>query len=375
MKKLFLFLLVIIISLGCLNGQISRFKKVSTEKIPRKIITKTVSVSVSPSNVVATPKTETISIIGVGDIMLGSNYPSEKYLPGKNILKSVEKITKNAAVTIGNLEGTILDRGGTPKTCQYCFSFRTPDSYAPYLKNAGFDVMGLANNHSCDFGEVGRKNTVKILKENGIQFAGLRKYPYTIFEKNGIKYGFCAFAPNGYSNVMHFNEAKNIIKFLDSKCDIVIVNFHAGAEGPAYQHITKRTEYFLGENRGNPYQLARVAIDNGADIVFMEGPHVPRAIDLYKGRFIAYSLGNFATYGRFNISGPCGISPIIKIFVNRQGEFQKGQIYPIKLVGRGIPIVDKDKTVIKKIINLIESDVPETQLIINDNGIIKKKSK
>ncbi len=369
MKKLFLLLLVVsfVVGFESWNGHVSITK--SSQKTAVKI--KTTESSIPLSNVAIIPKT--ISIIGVGDIMLGSNYPSEKYLPvsGKNILTEVENITENSDITFGNLEGPILTSGGSPKTGKYCFSFRMPDNYVNYLKDARFNIISLANNHSCDFGKLGRENTMKLLKKNGIKFAGLKEVPYTIFEKDGVKYGFCAFAPN-YSGVMHFDEANKIIKELDSQCDIVIVSFHAGAEGQNYQHITRSTEYFLGENRGNPYKLARDAIDNGADVVFMSGPHVTRAIDLYKDRFIAYSLGDFATYGQFNTSGACGISPIIKIIIDKQGKFLRGTIYPIKLIGRGIPVIDENRAVIKKIIDLTKIDIPEAKLIIKDDGTITR---
>jgi len=319
---------------------------------------------------------ETVSIIGVGDLMLGSNYPSLKYLPekGKNILKNVEGILKDADITFGNLEGTILNSGGTPKTGENCFAFRMPENTVDYLKEAGFDVLSLANNHSRDFGTVGAKNTMKLLNKAGIHYAGLTECPYTIFEKDGIKYGFCAFAPD-YSGVMHFRDAVKTIKYLDSRCDIVMVSFHVGAEGNAYEHITRKTEYFLGEDRGDPYHLAREAIDAGADVVFGQGPHVTRAIDIYRNRFIAYSLGDFATYGRFDLSGACGISPIIKIYVSRNGEFLSGRIYSIKLVERGIPVVDSNQTALKKIIDLTRSDIPESQLVIEKNGVFKLASK
>jgi len=366
MKKLFLLFFVIVVCFVSWNCRISD-RTVPTEKATTKINIAVASVPLLDEITIP----ETVSIIGVGDIMLGSNYPSEKYLPGKNILTNVEDIIKNADITFGNLEGTVLNSGGTPKTGKNCFAFRMPDSYVQYLKDAGFDILSLANNHSCDFGDVGKKNTMAVLKQDGIYFAGLREVPYTVFEKNGVKYGFCAFAPN-YSGVMHFNEANNVIKHLNSQCDIVIVSFHTGAEGSAYQHITRKNEYFLGENRGNPYKIARDAIDNGADIIFMEGPHITRAVDIYKNRFIAYSLGNFATYGQFNTSGIYGISPIIKIFVNKQGEFQNGRIYSVKLVDKGVPVIDESGAVIQKIIDLTESDVPETQLIISDEGTIEK---
>ena len=323
---------------------------------------------------------DSISIIGVGDMMLGTNYPSESYLPmndGKDILSPVKHIISKADIAFGNLEGVILSEGGTVKTCSnpdVCYAFRMPNHYVNYFKDVGFDVLSIANNHVGDFGEEGRDNTAKMLGQAGINFAGLTKYPYTTFEKNGLKYGFCAFAPN--NGTIDMNDSKNaigIVEHLDSICDIVIVSFHGGAEGATRNHITRSDELYLGENRGNPYKFARTVIDAGADIVFGHGPHVTRAIDIYNGRFIAYSMGNFATYGRFNLKGLCGIAPIIKLNVNKKGEFISGNIYSTKQIGEGGPIIDNDNMALKEIINLTQSDIPESPIIINQDGYIFKK--
>jgi hypothetical protein len=130
---------------------------------------------------------------------------------------------------------------------------------------------------------------------------------------------------------------------------------------------------FLGEDRGNPYEFARVSIDAGADIIFGHGPHVTRAIDIYKDRFIAYSLGNFATYARFNLSGPNGISPIVEIDVDTNGKFIKGKIHSIRQIGNGGPIIDKNGGALKEIINLNKIDIPECKLKIENDKSISKK--
>jgi len=324
---------------------------------------------------------DTISIIGVGDMMLGTNYPSKSYLPpndGKDILSAVKEILIDANITFGNMEGTLLTGSGNVKQCNdpnVCYAFKSPDHYISYFKEAGFDVVSLANNHSGDFGVPGKTNTVKLLKENNIEFAGLTEYPFTMFEKDSIKYGFCAFAPNnGTININNRQNAISLVRKLDSLCDIVIVSFHGGAEGVNHTHITRNNEYFLGENRGNPYQFSRDVIDAGADIVFGHGPHVTRAIDIYKGRFIAYSLGNFATYGRFNLNGISGIAPIIKVFVSKKGEFIYGQIFSIKQIGESGPILDSEQKALSEIIQLTKSDLPEAPLIIEKNGFIYKKN-
>ncbi|MFI5211382.1 MAG: CapA family protein [Ignavibacteria bacterium] len=315
------------------------------------------------------------SIIMVGDVMMGTNYPSEYSLPpndGEDILEGPSEFLQIADVTIGNLEGTLLDKGGTPKEClnpENCAAFRMPEHYAEYLKNSGFDIMSVANNHSGDMGDIGRKSTVKTLERYEIKYAGYVTCPVTIFLKDGVKFGFTAFAPNtGTQNINDLSSARKTIKDLKGKCDIVIVAFHGGAEGSGALRVTRNREYYLGEDRGNIYDFAHAMIDAGSDIVFGQGPHVPRAIELYNDRIIAYSLGNFCTYGKFGLSGNLGLAPILKIYINQKGEFQGGRIYPFRQIKRGIPVFDDDYEAVSLIKHLSESDFPESKLVIQSDG-------
>src|SRR5690606_34469335 len=120
------------------------------------------------------------------------------------------------------------------------------------------------------------------------------------------------------------------VQNLKKKVDIVIVSFHGGAEGAKYEHITRKNEIFLNENRGNPFAFAHAMIDAGADIVLGHGPHVARAVEVYKNKFIAYSLGNFCTYGMFNLKGPNGIAPLLQVKLNGKGDFLYADIISMK---------------------------------------------
>ena len=323
-----------------------------------------------------------ITVIGVGDIMLGSNYPSKNLLPKNdyNILTDTEKILQDADITVGNLEGTLFDEGGTPKSCSdpsLCFVFRTPSKYGQYLKEAGFDYLSIANNHSNDFGDEGIRETMKNLDEQGIKYTGIKKLAETaIIEKDNLKYGFVSFTP--LSKTVDLNDyeyAAELIKSLKREVDIVIVMFHGGAEGNGKEHLTRKTEMFFGENRGNVFKFARMAVDAGADIIFGQGPHVTRAIELYKNKFISYSAGNFATYGKFNLKGSSGIAPIFKITLDSKGNFIEGEIIPVRQT-RGVygPFIDENKSAVKEIISLNKSDFPEGNgLSVSEDGKIQKK--
>ena len=316
-----------------------------------------------------------LTIIGVGDIMLGTNFPSDKHLPpkGKNLFLPLFDVLASANVRFGNLEGAVADSGGTPKTCSdssICYAFRQPEYLMDDLKSAGFNLLSIANNHIYDFGQDVLDNTVRVLDAKGFRFAGINSRPWDTLTVNGIKVGFCAFAPNpGTISIIDYEGARKIIQHLDSISDIVVVSFHGGAEGSKHRNITRDYEEFYEENRGNVYEFAHSVIDFGADVVFGHGPHVIRAVEVYKDRFIAYSLGNFCTYDRFNISGLGGIAPVIKLTVSKTGEFQLGEVISIKQKGRGGPSIDSTNAAWKEIIKLTNEDLPENNLKFEGNKI------
>ncbi len=323
-------------------------------------------------------KPDTVTIAGVGDIMLGTDYPSVKYLPlsGKceGLLNYVLPLLLDADITFANIEGVFAGEHGNPKDCKnpdQCYVFRMPEQYVECLSEADFDLLSVANNHVNDFGYEGRKNSARVLEQAGLTFAGFIDKPWALLEKNGIRFGFAAFSPHsGTNNMLDTANVISVIRHLDTISDIVVVSFHGGAEGKDHQHVTRRDEIFLGHNRGNVYQFAHMAIDAGADIIFGHGPHITRAVEVYHDRFIAYSLGNFCTYSRFNLAGPNGIAPIIKVFADTTGRFIEAKIIPIYQEGEGIPKPDPEMRAVNKIRVLTALDFPDQQLIIEDSGLI-----
>ncbi len=322
---------------------------------------------------------DTITIAAVGDIMMGSAFPSIGNLPtddAKGSFTATEEYLKSADITFGNLEGVFLNQGNSDKckNSKACYAFRMPERYIHNLVEAGFDVMSVANNHSGDFNTVGRKRTAEILDSVGISFAGFKTHPTAIFKKNGITYGFCAFAPNeGTVSINDLENAKMIVSDLKTKVDIVVVSFHGGAEGSKYQHVTRKSEFFYGENRGNVYQFAHAVIDAGADLVLGQGPHVTRALELYKKKFIAYSLGNFCTYGMFNLDGANGTSPLMQIKISKQGDFLSANVISILQRKNEHQIIDPQVTALHYLQELTISDFPESSLQILNTGIVTPK--
>lgn len=365
-KYISVLLLVFIVSCSKTENQ-----KVNKQNLNEKQETKTETKTESKQQ----DEDTLISVIGVGDIMMGTNYPSTSSLPpddGVTLFDDLKDILESGDITFGNLEGTLLNSGGTPKKCKEdnnCVSFRMPEHYAAYIKDAGFDVVSTANNHSGDMGEMGRKSTMETLDKYGIKYAGYTIYRTTIVIKDGVKFGFTAFAPNtGTNDLNDIEGAAEIVSELKKKCDIVIVSFHGGAEGTGAQHVTGRREIFLGEDRGNVLEFAHAMVEAGADIIFGQGPHVARAMEIYKNKLIAYSLGNFCTYGKFGLSGALGLAPILKLYINKKGDFVRGRIFPTKQLKRGGPLYDDSNKIISIMQTLTKQDFPHTSLDIDDEG-------
>lgn len=313
---------------------------------------------------------DTISVTGVGDIMMGSNYPSDALPPddGKYIFNGVKDILQDADFTIGNLEGTMLNSGGIPKKCERCVAFRTPVHYAKYLKEAGFDAMNLANNHSNDMGPAGKKSTKETLKNNGILFFGLNEYPVDTLIYKNIKIGLIGFARNHHLNSPE--TAAKIVEELKKSVNIVIVSVHSGSEGLSALRVPKKEEYYGDELRGDIYRFSHKLVDAGADLILGHGPHVPRAIELYNNRLIVYSLGNFCTYAKFPLNGAQGFAPIIKVFFNAKGEFLFGKIISAKQIKRGIPVLDDNNKAALLMRDLSIKDFPDNEIEITEKGEI-----
>ena len=322
--------------------------------------------------------TDTVTVIAVGDIMFGTNFPNTGTLPpndGRDLMKPFTAELLDADITFGNSEGVFLDAGGVSKGSGanvYCF--REPTRYAQYFADNGFDLLSVANNHVADFGEAGMQSTVATLKSLPLHFAGLENYPTAIMTVRNIKIGLAAFAPHkGCIQLNDYAAAIASVQQLKKQCDIVMVSFHGGAEGRNATHVPKQTEIFFGQNRGNVYQFAHTMIDAGADIVVGHGPHVARAMELYKNKFIAYSLGNFCTYGKFSLSGVSGIAPLLKIYVNEKGDFLKGHITSVKQLGEGGPLADEEFGAFNLIKLLTETDIPGNHLKFTGNTGIEKE--
>lgn len=325
---------------------------------------------------------EPIKIAAVGDIMLGSPFPNATRMPtndGADLLKAVTPILSSADIAFGNLEGPMTD-GGISAKCgsnsSNCFAFRMPTRYGKHLKAAGFDVMSVANNHALDFGTRGQADTRATLDAQGIKHVGgdRAQFASAIVEAKGKKVAFIGFAHNNVSpNVNELDFARQIVSDMAKRADIVVVSFHGGAEGTGAVHVPNRTEMFFGAARGNLPLFARTCIDAGADLILGHGPHVLRGMEVYKDRLIHYSMGNFATYGWFQLEGATAETLVLEVNIDSEGKFLGGKINAVKLEGRGIPVLDKSNSAVNTIRSLSTADFKENAPKIANDGTISAK--
>ena len=356
-KKLLIFSLVVLIAL------IATATSLLINKNHVAPTTTTVPTTLAPT---------TVTISAVGDMELGSTpqLPSNPASIFSNVLSALK-----AQVEFGNLEGTLttqtLSKCGASST--NCYAFRTPPAFANTFASVGFNVLNSANNHSNDFGSQGRIDTTKALHEAGIAQAGLPGQ-IAIVKQNGISLAFVAFAPYyNTNNLLNATAAAQLITQAKREANIVVVYMHAGAEGSGASHVTKTSESFFGENRGNPYAFAHAAIDNGADLVIASGPHVLRGMEVYRGHLINYSLGDFANFHNFATGGNLALSAILKVTLNASGKFVSGTFHSVLLDDSGTPRIDASHQAATFVNRLSTQDFATNAAIVQSNGTIAVK--
>lgn len=325
-------------------------------------------------------------VIGVGDIMMGSDWPTPimdarvtpSADPADLLGREMSGLFRGGDVVFGNVEGTIHTRSDNAKACgnpAVCFTFRSPPFHARYLRRAGFTLVSNANNHSRDFGEPGRAETYRNLTEAGLAVSGADAPETRIGVQtlaDGTRFALVAFGHNpGLMQVTDLARLGAMVREAGRRADVVIVSCHIGAEGEGRSAITRANELFLGENRGNPHAFAHAAIDAGADIVFCHGPHIPRAIEVYRGRFIAYSLGNFWTYGRFSLRGSSTLAPIAALEVGRDGRLLSARIVSARQDRPGGPYYDPAGGAARRIAALTAQDFPDSGISISEDGTVR----
>ncbi len=333
---------------------------------------RSVSATTSVATTSVAPTTTTIpnvTISAVGDTELGNtpqlpSDPATYFDPVRAALA--------APIVFGNLEGT-MTQATTSKCSAHsseCYAFKVPTSYARIYRDAGFTVLNSANNHAWDFGAAGVASTSSALASAGITQAGLPGQIGLVRDAS-VRVAFVDFAP--YYNTNNFLEPRAMAALIARarrEANVVVVYLHAGAEGPSADHVTRASETFYGENRGNPYAVAHAAIDDGADLVIGSGPHVLRGLEFYRGHLIAYSLGDFANYEDFATVGDLAMSAILHVTISAHGAFVSAHLTSLLLAPDGQARVDPAGAAARFVATLSREDFGASAPSITPDGQI-----
>lgn len=227
--------------------------------------------------------------------MLGRGITQEIKAKGiQYLFANISSFIKSYDIAFANLECPLSDRG---KAVGNLYSFRADPKYADGLKNSGFTLFSLANNHIFDYGKDALMDTITNLNKNSLDIAGAglnqneARAPKLI-KKNDLTFAFFAFVVDvPFGGIVNFdntpapaqasiNEITEEIKKIRPSVDFIIVSFHWGLEYAS--HPTEKQK-----------ELAHKSIDAGADLILGHHPHVLQGIEKYHDKYIFYSLGNF----------------------------------------------------------------------------------
>lgn len=208
---------------------------------------------------------------------------------------ALKTIVQNADISICNFEAPIKTKGMKPISKVGPHLYQSSKSIQ-HIKNVGFTMVSMANNHIYDYGQLALKNTIDELDKNNIEYIGagvnLKKvYDTKIIEKDNIKIGLLSACENefgclfedesrgGYAWIFHYLIEDNI-RELKQKVDVVIMITHVGVENISFPIKEWRDKY-------------KRLCDVGVDIIIGHHPHVPQGYEKYNRSMIFYSLGNF----------------------------------------------------------------------------------
>ena len=294
-----------------------------------------------------------VGIVWVGDIAMAPAADG-----GASFFPASVRRQLRGDVVAGNLEGT-LATGGSSKcgpASSDCYAFRAPPSYARLLRRAGFTLVNLANNHAADYGPVGQAETLAALGAAHLRSTG-RPGEITVVRAGRTRVAVLGFAPYAWAqSLTDIAAAKRLVRAAAARADLVVCVMHAGAEGADRQHVHPGSEEFLGEDRGDPIAFAHAVVDAGADLVVGSGPHVLRGMEWYRGRLIAYSLGNFLGNGTLSTGGVLGVSGILRVELRPSGAWLRGRLVGVRLLAPGVPRVDPDDTAVRLVRDLSRED-------------------
>lgn len=291
------------------------------------------------------PEPEPMILAAVGDLMLARK--TDRLMQSEGLDYPLAKLGETLAaadLTFGNLESP-LGTEGTQLPGKGIW-FRARPETLQVLKDGGFNILNIANNHILDYDTPALVQTMGLLTEAGISYVGgginldeARKA--VILESKGISLGFLGYsdmadifwsykyprrfkatadqagvAPLVEDNAYLVDEISQDIQKLKPEVDLVIVSLHWGTEYSRTPTVEQR-------------QVAHQLIDAGADIILGHHPHVFQGLEVYGGGLIAYSLGNFVMDQNWSRETCQGL--LLQITITKEG-WQQAEILPVQIV-------------------------------------------
>ena len=327
--------------------------------------------------------TTTVRVCAGGDVMLGSNLDTSwavrarrtlgRRVPAlpraESLLAPLVPLVSSADVVLLNIEGAIGE-GRAPRKCgrrsRSCYAFRQPTRTARAfrtLTSRGAIVGNLANNHSRDVGPDGFVRTRESLERAGVHVTGADSVPTVVVTPRGDTVLFLGF-DTSWPFVGDLDMVRRWVQAAAAVHPRIVVTMHIGAEGASAQRTGDSTEWFLRYNRGNPVAFARTAIEAGARFVVGHGPHVMRAMEWRDSAFVAYSLGNLATYGTFSTAEPNNRGGILCASVPRSGAPRDMVFHPTVQRPPGIVAPDPTGRAAELVDSLSRLDFPRSRGVI-----------
>jgi hypothetical protein len=313
----------------------------------------------------APPRTPlTVTLVAGGDIALAGE-------PNGALFARIRRFLQPADLAVANLEGT-LATGGSPRCVADanagCFTFRASPRWAATLRKSGFTALNVANNHALDYGQDAQAETLASLRREHVAVDGLPGQ-ITYVEAGRVRVALVGCAPYRWAqNLLDLPGTAQLVRRASRHADIVVVYMHAGAEGSAADHVSGSAESYLGEPRGNPAGFAHAMIDAGADLVLASGPHVLRGMEWYRGRLIAYSLGNLASSHTLSSAGMLAQSALLRVTLDVHGRFVAGSLIPLRLDVWGTPAFDPGRASLGLVRSLSRTDFAASAALIDGGG-------
>lgn len=356
MKKIFIILSLCFVVSGCVSKTINVNKNESTNKLEEKE-------EIDDRSVV---------LRFGGDVMMTSYFKNYIDSYGVDYMwEDVSELISSADYSVFNLETSVSLRGKDTKPSGY--GFRSEPSTLEGLKNAGIDMVSLANNHVMDYGRDAFSDTLSSLDEYGIKHIGAGEYledaSKVLYEEiNGVKVGFLAAseilgyesnkATEDKSGVYYLNrkdltDIKSIIKTAKSNCDKLILVAHWDRE-------------YYDEPKDETKRMAHELIDSGVDIIIGHHPHVLQGIEYYNNGIIYYSTGNFNFLIRNENASQ---SALFEVEFNKK-DIISSKVYPIKINGCKANLLKEESDTYKTIINNLNKRSEKFNTKINDDGEI-----